>query len=171
MCIGALIDHFAVLSCHIGSNERICVAAARCTQRCCDTWCSDTRTHVGCTRDLGNGPACTARKNRHQRTILHNFLGDSRVRFFVQEAKRKICIFCVSWRSVMNFVRESLFAGARRKSGSVCRRAFATTNSDGGMPGRMVRSQDPNESQTSLVAATARYWSNPWATTPAWMKA
>src|SRR5215217_3912310 len=88
----------------------------------------------------------------------------SRVRFFVQEAKRKICIFCVSWRSVMNFVRESLFAGARRKSGSVCRRAFATTNSDGGMPGRMVRSQDPNESQTSLVAATARYWSNPWAT-------
>ena len=38
------------------------------------------------------------------------------------------------------------------------------------MPGRMVRSQEPKVSQTSLGAATARYWSNPWATTPAWMK-
>ena len=27
---------------------------------------------------------------------------------------------------------------------------YATTNSEGGMPGRMVRSQDPNESQTRL---------------------
>src|SRR5580658_4612412 len=63
------------------------------------------------------------------------------------------------------------FAGPMRNSGSVWRSAFATTNSDGGMPGRMVRSQDPKELQTSLGAATARYWSNPWATTPAWMKA
>src|SRR5207247_9143081 len=96
---------------------------------------------------------------------------NSRVRLFVHEAKRKMRIFCVSCRSAMNFVRESVFAGARRNSGSVWRSAFATTNSDGGMPGRMVRSQDPKESQTSLGATTARYWSNPWATTPAWMKA
>src|SRR5437016_2730524 len=65
---------------------------------------------------------------------------NSRVRFFDHEAKRKTRIFCVSCRSVMNFVRESVFAGARRKSGSVWRRAFATTSSDGGIPGRMVRS-------------------------------
>ena len=75
MGFGALIDHFAVLSCHIGSNERICVAAARCTKSYCDTGCSGIRTLVGYTRVLGSGPACTARKNRHQRTILHNFQG------------------------------------------------------------------------------------------------
>src|SRR6266853_1259587 len=100
-------------------------------------------------------------------TSRHELLTSSRVRLFDHEAKRKIRIFCVSCRSVMNFVRELVFAGARRKSGSVWRRAFATTNSDGGIPGRMVRSQDPNESQTSLGATTARYWSSPWATTPA----
>src|ERR1700682_1428668 len=99
------------------------------------------------------------------------FLLDSRVTLFVHEARRKIRIFWVSWRSAMNFVRESLFAGPMRKSGSVWRSAFATTNSDGGIPERMVRNQDPNESQTSLGATTARYWSSPWATTPAWMKA
>ena len=64
-------------------------------------------------------------------------------------------IFCVSCRSAMNFVRESPFVGARRNSGSVWRSAFATTNSDGGTPGRMVRSQEPNESQTSLGATCA----------------
>src|SRR6202051_3746622 len=90
---------------------------------------------------------------------------------FVQDAKRKIRIFCGSWRSAMNFVRESVFAGPMRNSGSAWRSAFATTSSDGGMPGRMVRNQDPNESQTSLEATTARYWRSPWATTPAWMKA
>jgi hypothetical protein len=74
----------------------------------------------------------------------------SRVRLCVHEAKRKIRIFAVSCRSAMNFVRESLFAGAMRNSGSVWRNAFATTNSEGGTPGRMVRSQDPNESQTRL---------------------
>src|SRR5580658_5170987 len=103
--------------------------------------------------------------------ILHLLPPYSRVLLFIHDAKRKIRIFCVSWRSAMNFVRDSLFAGPMRNSGSVWRSAFATTNSDGGMPGRMVRSQDPKELQTSLGAATARYWSNPWATTPAWMKA
>src|ERR1700688_4520871 len=72
----------------------------------------------------------------------------SRVLLFIHDAKRKIRIFCVSWRSAMNFVRESVFAGPMRNSGSAWRSAFATTNSDGGMPGRMVRNQDPNESQT-----------------------
>src|SRR5580693_8852522 len=80
----------------------------------------------------------------------------SRVPVFVYEAKRKIGMFCMSCRSAMNFVRESLFAGPMRNPGSVWRSAFATTNSDGGMPGRMVRNQDPNESQTSLGATTAR---------------
>src|SRR6516162_3128919 len=55
----------------------------------------------------------------------------SRVRLFVHEAKRKVRIFSVSCRSAMNFVRESLFAGAMRNSGSVWRSAFATTNSEG----------------------------------------
>src|SRR5208283_5239194 len=96
---------------------------------------------------------------------------NSRVTPFIHEASRNIRIFSVSCRSVMNFVRESFFAGPMRNSGSVWRRAFATTNSDGGTPGRMVRSQEPNESQTSLGATTARYWSSPWATTPACMKA
>jgi hypothetical protein len=32
----------------------------------------------------------------------------------------------------------------------VRRKALATTNSDGGIPGRMVLSQDPNEAQTSF---------------------
>ena len=40
-------------------------------------------------------------------------------------------------------------------------------DSFGSAPGRMVLSQDPNEAQTSLGATTARYWSSPWATTPA----
>ena len=73
MCFGALIDHFAVLYCHIGANERICVAAARCTKSYCGTGCSGTRTHVGCIRVLRQRSGCTARKNPHQRTILHNF--------------------------------------------------------------------------------------------------
>src|SRR6202049_2076989 len=77
---------------------------------------------------------------------------------FVYEAKRKFGMFCMSCRSTMNFVRESLFAGPIKNSGSVWRSAFATTNSDGGMSRRMVRSQDPKELQTSLGAATARYW-------------
>ena len=75
---------------------------------------------------------------------------NSRVRLFVHEAKRKVRIFSVSCRSAMNLVRGSLFAVAMRNSESVWRSAFATTNSEGGMPGRMVRSQDPNESQTRL---------------------
>src|ERR1700689_4568658 len=86
------------------------------------------------------------------------------------DARRNPCMIVVSWRLAMNFAREPLFAEPMRKSGSIWRSALATTNSDGGMPGRMVRSHDPNWSQTSLGAATARYWSRPWATMPAAMK-
>src|SRR5262249_46371115 len=101
---------------------------------------------------------------REHQPLSRPYLLRSRVRLFVHEAKRRIRTFSVSCRSAMNFVRESLFAGAMRNSGSVWRSPFATTNSEGGMPGRMVRSQDPKVSQTSLGAATARYWSKPWAT-------
>src|SRR5271169_1369268 len=94
----------------------------------------------------------------------------SRVPLCVHEAERNMRIFPVSCRSAMNFARESRSEEPMRNSGSVWRKAFATTNSDGGMPGRMVRSQDPNESQTSLGETTARYWSNPWEITPACMK-
>jgi hypothetical protein len=75
MCFGALIDHFAGLSCHIGANERIDVAAPHCTTSSCGTGCSGTRTRVDCTCVLGSGPAYTARKNAHQRTVLPNLQG------------------------------------------------------------------------------------------------
>jgi AcrR family transcriptional regulator len=74
-----------------------------------------------------------------------------------QAARRKIRMFRVSCRSAMNFARESLFEEPKRNSGSVWRKAFVTTNSDGGMPGRVVLSQVPDEFQTSLGKPTARY--------------
>src|SRR6516162_628605 len=86
---------------------------------------------------------------------------------FFHDAKRNPCMLVVSWRVAMNFAREPFFAAPRRKSGNRRRSALATTNSDGGMPGRTVRSHDPNESHTSLGATTARYWSRPWVTVPA----
>src|SRR6516164_778995 len=86
---------------------------------------------------------------------------------FFHDAKRNPCMLVVSWRLAMNFAREPFFAAPRRKSGNRRRSALATTNSDGGMPGRTVRSHDPNESHTSLGATTARYWSRPWVTVPA----
>jgi hypothetical protein len=45
----------------------------------------------------------------------------------------------------------------KRNSGRLWRSAMATTSSEGGMPGRMVRSQEPKEFQTSRGWATARY--------------
>jgi len=86
-----------------------------------------------------------------------------------QAASRKIRIFFKSCRSAMNFARESLFGETKRNSGSVWRKAFETTSSDGGMPGRMVLSQEPKEAQTSWGQTTERYCSKPWAMTPAWM--
>jgi hypothetical protein len=67
---------------------------------------------------------------------------------FFHDAKRNPCMLVVSWRLAMNFAREPFFAAPRRKSGNRRRSALATTNSDGGMPGRTVRSHDPNESHT-----------------------
>jgi hypothetical protein len=88
----------------------------------------------------------------------------SRFPFPLQEAKRKVRIFSLFCRSAMNFARASFSDDAMRNSGSVWRNAFATTNSDGGMPGRMVRSQEPNESHTTLNAASA--WLAPEPNTP-----
>src|SRR6516225_2678987 len=79
-------------------------------------------------------------------------------------------ILSVSCRSVMNSARELVFAQFTRKSGIVWRITLPTTNSDGGMPGRMVLSQEPNESQTSLGNTTERYCSRPCAMAPACMK-
>ncbi len=45
----------------------------------------------------------------------------------------------------------------KRNSGRLWRSAVATTSSEGGMPGRMVRSREPKEFQTSWGKATARY--------------
>ena len=53
------------------------------------------------------------------------------------------------------------FGVSRRNSGSRWRSAVATTSSEGGIPGRTVRSQDPKEAQTSRGCATERYCSNP----------
>src|SRR5271169_304074 len=103
-------------------------------------------------------------RDRDSRQAIHWL---SRVPLSGHEAMRNIRILPLSCRSAINFARESLSEELMRNSGSVWRKAFATTNSDGGMPGRMVLSQDPNEAQTSLGATTARYWSSPWATTPA----
>src|SRR5205085_5839289 len=90
--------------------------------------------------------------------------------FLPHEAKRKVSILSASCFSTMNFARELLSAVVKRNSGRLWRSAWATTNSEGGMPGRMVRSQEPKEFHTACGKAAARYCSNPWQTTPAWMK-
>src|SRR5215475_16217556 len=89
---------------------------------------------------------------------------------FVYDTRRNTLILSVSCRSVMNSARELVFAQFTRKSGIVWRITLPTTNSDGGMPGRMVLSQEPNESQTSLGNTTERYCSRPCAMAPACMK-
>ena len=74
-----------------------------------------------------------------------------------QEASRNACILSVSCRSMTNFAKMLAVAEFRRNSGMLCRRALATTSSEGGMPGRMVRSQEPKACQTRCGKATARY--------------
>ena len=69
--------------------------------------------------------------------------------FGYQAARRKACILLVSCRSVTNFVKMELLGVFKRNSGRVWRSVMATTSSEGGMPGRMVRSQEPKEFQTS----------------------
>ena len=51
--------------------------------------------------------------------------------------------------SLRNFVKAGAQVSSARNSGSVLRRAVETTSSDGHKPGRMVRSHDPNDRQTS----------------------
>ena len=66
-----------------------------------------------------------------------------------QEARRKASILLVSCRSMTNFAKALLGVAFKRNSGRLWRRALATTSSEGGMPGRMVRSQEPKEFQTA----------------------
>ncbi len=66
-----------------------------------------------------------------------------------QEARRKASILLVSCRSMTNFAKVLLGVAFKRNSGRLWRRALATTSSEGGMPGRMVRSQEPKEFQTA----------------------
>src|SRR5271154_4524421 len=77
--------------------------------------------------------------------------------FGYQAARRKACILLVSCRWVTNFAKMELWGVFKRNSGRLWRSAMATTSSEGGMPGRMVRSQEPKEFQTSRGWATARY--------------
>ncbi|SAL03414.1 hypothetical protein AWB81_06406 [Caballeronia arationis] len=72
-------------------------------------------------------------------------------------ASRNISKVSGSCLSAMNFAKKLVLALFTRNSGRHCRSALATTNSDGGMPGRMVRSQDPKELQTSEGNTAARY--------------
>jgi hypothetical protein len=62
------------------------------------------------------------------------------------ESPHNFCVLPLS----DEFGERIAFCGSHEKFGSVWRSAFATTNSEGGMPGRMVRSQGSNESQTRL---------------------
>src|SRR5271163_3365484 len=93
------------------------------------------------------------RHDNKERKVLRGFHWISRVQGFgripVQEARRKASILSVSCRSMTNFVKMLLGAVFKRNSGRLWRRALATTSSEGGMPGRMVRNQEPNEFQTS----------------------
>jgi hypothetical protein len=52
---------------------------------------------------------------------------------------------------------EALSGQFSRNSGKVWRSAVATTSSDGATPGRMVRSQEPNEFHTWVEATAAKY--------------
>jgi len=54
-----------------------------------------------------------------------------------------------SCRSTMNFAKIWSWVLSRRNSGRLWRSAMVTTRSDGARPGRIVRSQEPNERQTS----------------------
>jgi hypothetical protein len=76
---------------------------------------------------------------------------------WAQEASRNTCILSVSCRWMTNFAKMLAVAAFRRNSGMLWRSALATTSSEGGMPGRMVRSQEPKASQTRCGKATARY--------------
>ena len=94
------------------------------------------------------GMAGSAKKRRYS---VMSFTRESGVceEFGYQAARRKACILLVSCRSVTNLVKMELLGVSKRNSGRLWRSAMATTSSEGGMPGRMVRSQEPKEFQTS----------------------
>ena len=74
-----------------------------------------------------------------------------------QAASLNASILSLSCRSLTNFAKLLPDAAFSRNSGRLWRRALATTSSEGGMPGRMVRSQDPKEAQTRCGMTVARY--------------
>jgi hypothetical protein len=60
----------------------------------------------------------------------------------------------------MNFTRIEVLAAAARNSGSVLRKATATTCSEGASPGRTVRIQEPKDRQTILGWVAERFAQN-----------
>ncbi len=119
---------------------------------CQTTWTGNRESQVAW-KGRGGGRSTLSLGHRYLHIFFFQELIYSRVLHSVHAASRNIRIFLVSWLSLMNFVRESLFEEVMRNSGSVLRSAFATTSSEGGMPGRMVRSQAPNVSQTRYSPA------------------
>ena len=89
----------------------------------------------------------------------------------LNQAARVSPVACLrSICSRRNIAKVSSWGEDSRKSGKEFLSAREQTNSVGGIPGRIVRSQEPKEVQTSLGKLTDRYWSSPWATRPIWIK-
>src|SRR2546423_14332283 len=87
---------------------------------------------------------------------------------FPHAALRNISVLSRCRRSATNFAKILEFSESARKCGKLSPSAPAVTNSDGGTPGRMVRSQGPNAFQTRLGYVAARYCIRPCAMRPAW---
>jgi len=68
--------------------------------------------------------------------------------------------------SRMNFVRYGAEKSSARNSGKLLRIATATTISEGQIPGRTVRSQEPNEPHTRSGTVVASTCMIPWAIRP-----
>ena len=66
----------------------------------------------------------------------------------------------------MNFARSGAGELSARKWGRVLRKAMATTASEGTMPGRMVRNQEPKDAHTSWGTVVASASMMPWAMSP-----
>ena len=68
--------------------------------------------------------------------------------------------------SAMNFMKKCFGDVLKRNSGKISLRAWATTNSEGGIPGRIVLSQPRKVVQTVSCIVAAKQWSSPWAIRP-----